>query len=97
MSQRPPKVAELHELDHFGGSRAGTLGVPFEGSGMTDQTSVTPDLVMTIDHALERFGTRDLVSGAEVMDFLLDLRLEVVNASDRAIAKLLDEERQPTA
>ena len=64
---------------------------------MTEQTTVTPDLVMTIDQALERFGTRDLVSGAEVLDFLLDLRLAIVNASDRAIAKLLEEERQPTA
>ena len=64
---------------------------------MTEQTTVTPDLVMTIDQALERFGTRDLVSGAEVLDFLLDLRLAIVNASDRAIAKLLEEERQPMA
>ncbi len=68
-----------------------------EGSGMTEQTMVTPDLVMTIDQALERFGHRDLVSGSEVVDFLLDLRLAVVNSSDRAIAQLLDEERQPTA
>ena len=74
-----------------------TVGVPIEGSGMTEQTTVTPDLVMTIDQALERFGARDLVSGAEVVDFLLDLRLEVANSSDRAIAKLLEEERQPTA
>ena len=74
-----------------------TVGIPLEGSGMTEQTTVTPDLVMTIDQALERFGARDLVSGAEVVDFLLDLRLEVANSSDRAIAKLLEEERQPTA
>lgn len=74
-----------------------TVGIPIEGSGMTEQTTVTPDLVMTIDQALERFGARDLVSGAEVVDFLLDLRLEVANSSDRAIAKLLEEERQPTA
>ena len=67
---------------------------------MTEQVTpdlVTPDLVMTIDQALQRFGARDLVAGAEVVDFLLDLRLAVVNSSDRAIAKLLDEERQPTA
>ena len=64
---------------------------------MTDETTVTPDLVMTIDQALQRFGSRDLVAGAEVVDFLLDLRLAVVNSSDRAIAKLLEEERQPTA
>ena len=68
-----------------------------EGSGMTEHTMVTPDLVMTIDQALERFGARDLVSGSEVVDFLLDLRLAVVNSSDRAIAQLLEEERQPTA
>lgn len=64
---------------------------------MTDEPTVTPDLVMTIDQAPERFGARDLVAGAEVVDFLLDLRLAVVNSSDRAIAKLLEEERQPTA
>ena len=64
---------------------------------MTEQTTVTPDLVTAIDEALERFGARDLVSGAEVVDFLLDLRLAVVNSSDRAIAKLLEEESQPTA
>lgn len=28
-----------------------------------------------IDEALERFGSRDLVSGSEIVDFLLDLRL----------------------
>ena len=64
---------------------------------MTEQTMVAPDLVTLIDEALERFGTRDLMSGSEVLDFLLDLRLAVVNSSDRAIAQLLDEERQPTA
>ena len=64
---------------------------------MTEQTTVAPDLVAAIDAALERFGARDLVSGSEVVDFLLDLRLTVVNSSDRAIAQLLDAERQPTA
>jgi hypothetical protein len=54
-------------------------------------------LVAAIDEALERFGARDLVSGSEVVDFLLDLRLTVVNSSDRALAQLLEEERQPTA
>ena len=52
---------------------------------MTDQTAEQTDLVILIDEALERFGTRDLVSGSEVLDFLLDLRLAV----------LLEEERQP--
>jgi hypothetical protein len=37
------------------------------------------------------------VSGSEVVDFLLDLRLTVVNSSDRALAQLLEEESQPTA
>ena len=90
-------VSAIEQLDHIGYCSPSTVGFPFEGSGMTEQTTVTPDLVMTIDQALERFGARDLVSGAEVVDFLLDLRLEVVNSSDRAIAKLLEEERQPTA
>jgi hypothetical protein len=64
---------------------------------MTEQTTVAPDLVAAIDESLERFGSRDLVSGSEVVDFLLDLRLTVVNSSDRALAQLLEEERQPTA
>lgn len=65
---------------------------------MTEQTPIeSPDLVASIDAALERFGARDLVSGSEVVDFLLDLRLTVVNSSDRAIARLLEEEAQPTA
>jgi hypothetical protein len=32
------------------------------------------EIVRLIDEALLRFGARDLVSGAEVLDFLLDLR-----------------------
>ena len=40
---------------------------------MAEQT----ELVSMIDAALERFGSRDLVSGAEVLDFLLDLRLAI--------------------
>jgi hypothetical protein len=65
---------------------------------MTEQTTtVAPDLVASIDAALERFRARDLVSGSEVVDFLLDLRLTVVDASDRAIAQLFEEEAQPTA
>ena len=64
---------------------------------MTEQTTVAPDLVAAIDESLERFGSRDLVSGSEVVDFLLDLRLTVVNSSDRALAQLLEEESQPTA
>ena len=33
---------------------------------------VNTELVELIDAGLERFGTRDLISGAEVLDFLLD-------------------------
>lgn len=58
---------------------------------MPEQT----DLVTLIDQALERFGQRDLVSGAEVLDFLLDLRLAVI-AADAELEQLLEEERQPT-
>ena len=98
MSHPPRNAAEIGELDHVGESEPVTLGTPNpEGSGMTEQTTVAPDLVAAIDEALERFGARDLVSGSEVVDFLLDLRLTVVNSSDRALAQLLEEERQPTA
>jgi len=51
-------------------------------------------LVTLIDEALERFGTRDLVSGAEVLDFLLDLRLSLLEPDP--FEQLLEEERQPT-
>ncbi|MGZ4689284.1 MAG: hypothetical protein ACXVKA_01185 [Acidimicrobiia bacterium] len=58
---------------------------------MADQT----ELVSMIDAALERFGSRDLVSGAEVLDFLLDLRLALPVAPD-SLEQLLEEESQPT-
>lgn len=50
-----------------------------------------------IDSALESFASRDLVSGAEVMDFLLDLRLAVPDtvATPEALEQLLEEEAQP--
>ena len=53
------------------------------------------DVALMIDTALERFGSRDLVSGAEVLDFLLDLRLAIPDSSD-ALEQLLEEESQPT-
>ena len=53
------------------------------------------ELVTMIDTALERFGSRDLVSGAEVLDFLLDLRLALPVAPD-SLEQLLEEESQPT-
>ncbi|MSO38753.1 MAG: hypothetical protein EXQ69_11000 [Acidimicrobiia bacterium] len=59
---------------------------------MLEQTN----LVSMIDEALVRFGPRDLISGAEIVDFLLDLRLGIL-ATDAELAALLDEERQPTA
>ena len=58
---------------------------------MADQIA----LVSMIDGALERFGSRDLISGAEVLDFLLDLRLAIPDSPD-ALEQLLEEESQPT-
>ena len=55
---------------------------------------VNTELVELIDAGLERFGSRDLVSGAEVLDFLLDLRSAAV--SDAALAALIESEAQPT-
>lgn len=51
-------------------------------------------LITLIDEALERFGNRDLVAGAEVLDFLLDLRLSLLEPDP--FEQLLEEERQPT-
>jgi len=55
------------------------------------------EAVAIVDAALERFGTRDLVSGSEVLDFLLDLRLALLGAPD-ALEQLLELENagQPT-
>ncbi len=50
----------------------------------------TDDMTGLIDEALERFGSRDLVAGAEVVDLLLDLRLKVL-AADDGLEQLLDE------
>ncbi len=49
----------------------------------------TDDLTSLIDEALERFRGRDLVSGAEVVDLLLDLRIKVL--ADDGLEQLLDE------
>jgi hypothetical protein len=50
-------------------------------------------IVTLIDEALERFAGRDIVSSAEVLDLLLDMRSAAV--SDAAIAALIDSEAQP--
>ncbi|MCC6339109.1 MAG: hypothetical protein KJ056_03475 [Acidimicrobiia bacterium] len=55
-----------------------------------DQTSRIVDV---IDEALGRFAARDLVSGSEVVDFLLDLRLIAEEADP--LSRLLEEESQP--
>jgi hypothetical protein len=39
-------------------------------------------LTIRIDEALRQFTNRDLVSGAEVVDFLLDLRLMLLAAEE---------------
>lgn len=50
-------------------------------------------IVRMIDEALERFGPRDLVANAELLDFLLDLRLAAL-APD-PLEQLLEEESTP--
>jgi hypothetical protein len=52
-------------------------------------------IVTVIDEALQRFATRDLVAGHEVVDFLLDLRFAVLD--DNELRELLEQESQPTA
>jgi len=52
-------------------------------------------LITLIDEALERFGNRDLVAGSEVLDFLLDLRLSLLEPDP--FEKLLEEEAQPAS
>jgi hypothetical protein len=53
-------------------------------------------LTQMVDEALERFGGRDLVPSAEVLDFLLDLRSEIGSFNDE-LQKLLEEESEPAA
>ena len=55
------------------------------------------ELVGTIDEALERFSSRDMVPAAEICDWLLDVRLALLAAPDDALARLLEEESAPTA
>ena len=52
-------------------------------------------IVGLIDEAIERFATREMVTGSEIVDFLLDLRSAAV--SDAEIEALLESEAQPTA
>jgi hypothetical protein len=51
------------------------------------------EIVKMVDEALERFGTRDLVSGAEVLDFLLDLRNTALVPDP--LEELLEQESTP--
>ncbi|HZJ25961.1 MAG TPA: hypothetical protein VFF40_02935 [Acidimicrobiia bacterium] len=50
------------------------------------------EITRMVDEALERFARRDLVSGGEVVDFLLDLRNTAL-APD-PLAELLEAESQ---
>lgn len=54
------------------------------------------DLVLMIDEALERFGSRDIVASSEIVDLLLDLRLAVL-ATPEALERMLHAEREPAA
>jgi hypothetical protein len=49
-------------------------------------------LVTMIDSALDQFRSRDLVSAAEVVDFLLDLRLAAISPDADALEQLLEQE-----
>ena len=48
-------------------------------------------LVTMIDSALEQYRSRDLVSAAEVVDFLLDLRLAAINPDTDPLEQLLEQ------
>jgi hypothetical protein len=48
--------------------------------------TTTEALTTRIDDALRQFTARDLVAGAEVVDFLLDLRLILLSAEHPAEA-----------
>jgi hypothetical protein len=52
-------------------------------------------LLTMIDSALEQFRSRDLVAAAEVVDFLLDLRLAAIDPTNDALQQLLASETAP--
>ncbi len=52
----------------------------------------TDEFVGLIDEALERFASRDLVSGTEMLDFLLDLRLAALRVDDE-LRQLIEAEQ----
>lgn len=51
------------------------------------------DLIQIIDDALERFSSRELVHGVEVVDVLLDMRNAVLDTDE--LSRLLEEESAP--
>lgn len=63
-----------------------TRKADWEGAEMSEA------LVTMIDSALEQYRTRDLVSAAEVVDFLLDLRLAAINPDADPLEQLLEQE-----
>jgi hypothetical protein len=58
----------------------------WEGAAMSEA------LLTMIDSALEQYRSRDLVSAAEVVDFLLDLRLAAINPDTDPLEQLLEQE-----
>ena len=63
-----------------------TQKADWEGAEMSEA------LVTMIDSALEQYRSRDLVSAAEVVDFLLDLRLAAINPDADPLEQLLEQE-----
>ncbi len=57
-----------------------------------DQVRITE----MIDSALIDFRGRDLISGSEILDFLLDLRIAATEDSDAALERLLAVEAPAT-
>ncbi len=52
----------------------------------------TDELVSQIDKALQRFAARDLISGSEICDFLLDLRIATLRIDDE-LRQLIESEQ----
>jgi hypothetical protein len=70
----------------LGPSTLTTRKADWEGAEMSEA------LVTMIDSALEQYRSRDLVSAAEVVDFLLDLRLAAINPDTDPLEQLLEQE-----
>ena len=92
-AQSHPRKPDRKYVVGHGVARSVSWGEYATDTGNQEDQMDQAGIVTLIDEALERFAGRDIVSSAEVLDLLLDMRSAAV--SDAAIAALIDAEAQP--